>query len=61
MRYVKRMIKRREFDCGMYCYEDRERKPEEGLISVERVVEARTQYYQSKMVDAMLKILYTER
>ena len=67
MRYVKRMVRRREFapyndpfgktkdytkhpDCTWgYC------------ISEDKIIESRTQYYQGKLVDAMLKILYLER
>lgn len=59
-RYVKRTMGRREFGCWLDCTDDAMRPPGEN-VPEERVVEARIAYYQRKLVDAMLKILYLER
>ena len=62
-RYVERMIGRRVFACrdALACPYDYQRNIGENGLSKERIVDARTQHYQGKLVDAMLKILYLER
>ena len=69
MRYVKRMVRRRVFlSDGIFGsgkdhtnHPDSCRSASEYCISEDRIIESRTQYYQGKLVDAMLKILYLER
>ena len=62
-RYVKRMVGRRVFSCGLSCAEDYQANPHDrwAKVSEDRVIESRMQFYQGKLVDAMLKILYLER
>ena len=71
-RYVKRMLRRRSFlDLSrhgigaFWISEDYQRNPDDRTtytgITEDQIVEARTQYYQGKLVDEMLKILYLER
>ena len=64
MRYVERMVRWRSFCTSfMECSEDYKKDPDDikTRITEDQIVEARTQYYQEKLVDAMLKILYLER
>ena len=70
-RYVKRMLRRRNFldlsTDGMNALyglnEDYQKNPDAGntRITEDQIVDARTQYYQGKLEDEMLKILYLER
>ena len=60
-RYVKRMLRRRVFFCGISCTGDYAANPDNPDFPEDRIIESRIQYYQRKLVDVMLKILYLER
>ena len=60
-RYVKQMVGRRDFNCFPDCEFDYQGSSMTRQIPDDTVAEARNEYYQDNLEDAMLKILFFER